>query len=278
MKISSAGGNLPSRVVYYGLPGTGKSSFAAQAPKPFFALMRGETGLCTLIDNGIVGPTDHNEDPVENLNQFDEIVDYLMSKQHDYRTLVIDALTGLEGVIFDRVVQTEFKGNKTKFDAYGAGPAAAVDTVEAVFRRLDELRLRRKMGVILIAHSKIGKFKNPEGIDFNRYLLDCEDKTASVINKWADMVLFVKRAMWANKDGLKVTGEQGDLFLHTKGDAAYDAKNRIDLPEKICLGDTAQSAWAAFAGAVKASRSRGQQPVAKTAEVQPTPEPETAAA
>lgn len=270
MKISSSGGNLPSRMVYYGLPGTGKTSTCANAPKPFFALTRGETGLCTLIDNGIVPPTDHNEEPIEDLNQFDEVVDYLIRQAHDYRTFVIDGLTGLEGIIFDRVTQTEFRGNKAKFDAYGAGPAAAVDTVEHVFRRLDELRLKRKMGIILIAHSKLGKFKNPEGNDYNRYVLDCEDKTAAVINKWADLVLFVKRAVTINKDGLKVTGQQGDLFLHTKGTAAYDAKNRINLPEEINLGDSCQSAWAAFSGAAKASRQRMAS--AKIPEVEPQPE------
>lgn len=259
MKISNSGGNLPSRVVYYGLPGTGKTSMMAYAPRPFFILMRGETGLKTLIDNEIVPPTDHTEEEANSLGKFREYVTWLLNNEHSYKTLVIDALTGLESVIFDHVTDSHFKGSRTSFNAYGAGPAASVDAVQQTFDLLDVLRRRRKMGIILIAHSKTAKFKNPEGLDYNRYAVDCDDKTWGVVNKWADMVLFVKRAIYTKKDGLKVTGSQGGLVLHSLGTAAYDAKNRLNLPEEIELGETPSEAWNSFASAAREARRKAEQ-------------------
>ena len=52
--IVETGSGLPSRIVVYGPEGSGKTSLGAPAPKPFFLMSRGETGLLTLLDFGLV--------------------------------------------------------------------------------------------------------------------------------------------------------------------------------------------------------------------------------
>src|SRR5262245_55584679 len=51
-QVTTATRKLPNRVILHGVEGWGKTSFAAQAPKPIFLMTRGEDGLETLIDSG----------------------------------------------------------------------------------------------------------------------------------------------------------------------------------------------------------------------------------
>ena len=58
-KIQTTGRNLRPRMVLYGGEGEGKTSLAAQAPKPVFLMSQGETGLETLIASGQLGEVPH---------------------------------------------------------------------------------------------------------------------------------------------------------------------------------------------------------------------------
>lgn len=57
--VQTTGAGLPGRYVLYGREGVGKTSMAAQMPKPLFLQMKGETGLETLIDAGQLTETPH---------------------------------------------------------------------------------------------------------------------------------------------------------------------------------------------------------------------------
>src|SRR3954469_20593685 len=76
----TTGNKLPSRVVLHGVEGVGKTSFAAAAPKPYFLMARGETGLETLIDSGRVGSIAHAPE-LRTWNETQDIIEALRTEE-----------------------------------------------------------------------------------------------------------------------------------------------------------------------------------------------------
>jgi hypothetical protein len=259
LPISRSGTGLPSRVIYHGLEKIGKSSFAAQAPRPIFLMTRGETGLLTLIDTGLVEQTDHF-DEVTDWNALMKCIDYLyLAETSAYKTLVIDTLNGAERLCFEYVCEKRFEGSWEKFAAYSKGPEASQEEWIKLLTTLDRLRAAKKMGVIVLTHTKVKTFKNPEGDDFDRYIPDMHEKMWGLSHKWADAILFGHFEQFAKKGKgeLKAKGvNSARRLFHTERTAAWDAGNRINLPAEIDMGPDAASAWAAFSEAAKAGRKQ----------------------
>jgi hypothetical protein len=122
---------------------------------------------------------------------------------------------------------------------------------------LDRLREERRMGVLALCHSKVAPFKNPEGPDYDRFTPDLHAKTWSLTHKWADLVLFLNFETYVDAGRTPRAKGQGGTrrVLCTERTAAFDAKNRHGLPERIECGDTAADGWANLAAAVRAARA-----------------------
>src|SRR5262249_4597947 len=120
----------------------------------------------------------------------EEIVSWLDTAEHDFKTLVVDGLTGLEQVLCEHVCATYFEGLLSNFNAYGRGWDTVAGTLASFLRRLDHLRARR-IAVVLLAHSKIANFANPTGSDYARYVPDVKDRLWSLLHKWLDLFAFL---------------------------------------------------------------------------------------
>lgn len=99
------------------------------------------------------------------------------------------------------------------------------------------------MNIVLLAHSTVKQFKNPEGEDYDRYQVAMNDKAAGVWKQWCDVVLFAKHETATVKDAKTKRARgisTGAREMFTCWNAAYDAKNRHNLPEKMPLS------WAEF--------------------------------
>jgi hypothetical protein len=118
---------------------------------------------------------------------------------------------------------------------FGKGYNAALDRWRDMLSRLDTLRDRRGMNVILLAHSWIKTFRNPEGDDFDRYELKLHAKTSGLIKEWSDAVLFAAYETLTATDKSKRTRgiSTGARIVHTERRAAFDAKNRFELPAEL---------------------------------------------
>lgn len=256
LAISNAGLGLPSKVVFYGIPGVGKTSLGAMTPRPIFAMTRGETGLLTLLDNGLVPPTDHFPEITDWLTLL-QAVDLLLIEKTGHKTFVLDALNGAERLCFEHVVATAYSGNWEKFLAYGKGPEAAVAEWTKLIGLLHKLNQQRRMAIVLLAHCKIKTFKNPEGEDYDRYSTEMHEKIWGPVDKWADMVLFGNYQTYAKKDygALRAKAFDNDeRVFHTRRRAAFDAKNRIGLPPEISMGKSAAEAWRNLSSEIKKAR------------------------
>lgn len=248
----------------HALEGWGKTSFAAHMPKPIFLQSRGETGLETLIDSGQLSETPHFPE-CQSWPEVLGAIQLLIDQEHEFRTLVVDTVNGAERLCHEHVCARDFNGDWTDggFMGYHRGFEVSLADWRQLLSALDELRATKRMNVVLLCHTRVKPFRNPEGADFDRYSPDMNEKTWSLTHKWADVVLFGnfsttvvgkrgKEETDPSKRG-KGTGGQARV-LYTVRTAAYDAKNRIGLPHEIEMGDSPAQAWASYLTAVKAAR------------------------
>lgn len=256
----------PMRVLLFGVEGVGKSTFAANAPAPIF--LAAEDGTAQL-------DVARFPEPKTWADVFDAL-DELIVGEHQFRTVVIDTLDWLEPLCWAHVVERGGPKIKSIEDfGYGKGYAAALDEWRRFLARLEQLRVKRGMHVIFLAHSWIKPFKNPEDEDYDRFELKIHTKASGLLKEWADAVLFARYETFVNTDEKKGRTRgvsTGARVMHTQRTAAWDAKNRYDLPAVLPLD------WAAFADAVKAQapadpqklRDRINQLLSGTADVELT--------
>jgi hypothetical protein len=235
-RVTTGKRKRPMRVLLYGTEGIGKSTWAASAPSPIF--LGAEDGTAQLDIARFPEP--------ELWADAKEAIRVLTNTDHNYKTLAIDTLDWLEPLAWQDVCLEA--GKKSIEDlGYGKGYVAALDKWRELLSMLDTLREKRGMHIIMLAHSRIKTFRNPEGDDFDRYELKLHDKSGGLVKEWCDAVLFAVYETLTAKDGTRVRGvDTGARIAHTERRAAFDAKNRYGLPASLPLD------WAAFAEAVEA--------------------------
>lgn len=230
----------PIRVLVYGTEGIGKSTFGADAPSPIF--LASEDGTAHLDVARFPEP--------QSWSDALDAVRVLATEPHDYRTLVIDTLDWLEPLCWAHVCAVAKKPDIEAF-GFGKGYVAALDEWRLLLSRLDALRERTGMHVVLLAHSVVRTFKNPDADvgDFDRYELKLNAKAGGLLKEWADAVLFAQHETCSREVNGKTRGvSTGARLVHTERRAAFDAKNRYGLPESFPLS------WADFAEGVAAHK------------------------
>jgi hypothetical protein len=243
----------PPRLLLYGTPGIGKSSFASQAPRPIF--VQTEDGLDE-IDCAKFPLAASWEEALANLAE-------LRHGEHDFETVVVDSLDWLERLIFDRVCVDFGVRNIEKADGgYARGYTHALNYWRELIAALNALRNERGMVVLLIAHAKVEKFEDPEAPPYDRHSPRLHKHAAALVTEWTDAVLFATRRIRTQTDEAGFNRKRtvahavgkngGERILRTAGGPACLAKNRYGLSEELPLS------WAAFVAAL--SNQPTQQP------------------
>jgi hypothetical protein len=230
----------PIRVVLYATDGLGKSTFASKAPSPIF--LGAEDGTAQL---DVARMPD-----VSSWRDILDSVDELAATEHEYRTVVLDTADWAEPMCWAHVCAEAKKPDIESFN-YGRGYTAALDQWRVLLSKLERARDQRGMNVIVLAHTWVKTFKNPDDVgDYDRHEMAIHAKAGGLLKQWADCVLFGNYETLTTKtDSGRVKGiSTGARLLHTQRRAAFDAKNRYDLPETLPLD------WFAFAEAVAAHR------------------------
>jgi hypothetical protein len=234
----------PLRIVLYGVEGIGKTTWAHGAPDNVF------------IGND-AGHGDLDVTRLPTVTSWPEVFDYvdmLIRDEHTFRTVVLDTIDGLEKLCHAWICeQDQVENIETVGGGYGKGYTIAAAEHRRLADRLDVLREKRGVMIIVLAHSHVKPFTNPDGANYDRYQLQMNEKAAAVWKAWADCLLFANydvnvktRARSAEKALLeKGKGMDGERKVYTERSAAYDAKNRHNLPEELPM------LWGAFARAVK---------------------------
>jgi AAA domain len=244
----------PYRILLGGLEGVGKSTFGANAPSPIFLGAEDGTGHLDVAR-------------FPGLREFQDARDAvreLRDGKHDYQTLVIDTLDWLEPHVWAAVCAEGGKKSIEDF-GFGKGYIAAVDTWRLFLRDLEDLQRERRMHLVMLAHTHRKTFKNPEGADYDRFELKLHEKTAGLVKEWVEAVLFARYEEFLDVEKTRsgqVTRARaystGARVIMSQRTAAYDAKSRYPLPERLPLS------WVEFD---KAARS-GQDPEQLRAELE----------
>jgi hypothetical protein len=261
--ITSAGSGLPNRYILHAGEKWGKTSFAAQTPKPIFIQSRGETGLDPLIDAGRIKETPHFPE-AQDWTELLGCIQVLIDETHEHKTLVIDTLNGAERLCHEFICLRDFGGDwgDKGFASYQKGPEVALSEWRSFLGMLDQLRNKKRMTVFALCHTKVAAYRNPSGADYDRFQPDMDKRTWALTAKWSDVILFgnFEDTVTAIKEN-KRTGEQkgkgvggGTRIMYTEKTATYDAGNRLGLPAEIEMGESAVTAWANFTAAVKSGR------------------------
>jgi hypothetical protein len=233
----------PPRIIFYAVPGFGKTTFASQAPSPIFLQCEDGTGELELSATPL-------------LKDFDDLMEaigFLAEEKHDFKTVVLDTADACEKIIHKEVVRRHSESTKPiqsiEDVGYGKGYTKAAEIWREVINALEYLREEKGMTPIILAHSQIKAFTPPDQDAFDRYRFNLHDKSADLLLGWADIVLFGNYKLHTKTSGegfnKQTKGIGGDQrAIYTEERAAHWGKNRYGLPYEIPFEKGSQ--WAAF--------------------------------
>jgi hypothetical protein len=157
----------------------------------------------------------------------------------------------------EHIIETQYAGSYEKFDAYGRSGQRTLPAIVELTNLLDRLR-ERGLAVILLAHSVVKTFKNPEGLDYPRWEPPLLKEVQEHLDRWCDAILFGKFEVIAEAQDKKArsgkaVGGQTRLLM-TENHATYSAGNRLGLPQEIECGASPAEAWSNFITALKGDK------------------------
>ncbi len=251
------------RILVYGPESVGKTTLAASSPDPIFCDIESSSKELDVarypFRDGADGHVPRTYEEV-----LAGLQDLLVS-DHEYKTVVFDTVDQLEVLIWNHVIARDnmrTKGQKvmTSIEDYGyaKGYVVALDEWRVFLSLLDRL-CARGMNILLIGHTAIRSFKNPEGDDYDRYTLRVHEKAAGAFKAWADVVAFATFEEGASKTAGQPRPRgwsTGRRVLKLERTAAFDAKSRIPMPAEVEV--KIDNPWQPFADAIE--RAHGMKP------------------
>lgn len=232
---------VPPRIVIHGEHKVGKSSFASQAPNPIFADT--EEGL------RYINAKSFTEGKIQSWEELLGWTKAMIDQPHDFWTYVLDSGDWAERLCIKYIA----KNTTEKERSYGKDYDLWAEEFKSYLKLLDRLQKERGMAIIIICHNEIKRYEDPLGEAYDQHRIKLTKKTGKVVQEWADVIGFacietmtkVTKGEGFTKDRARAM-TSGRHILKLKSHPAYDAGNRLGLPEQIDL------TWEAFEVALNA--------------------------
>lgn len=226
----------PPRIMIYGNEGVGKTTLGAEFPNAvFLQCEEGTPGELELQSFGT-------------LNEFGtvmEAMEALYNDDHGFNTVVIDSVTALQRLIFAETCRRgdEYGNAKVRIEdfGYGKGYVNAKVVQREFLEGCDLLRRDRNMAVVLIAHSVVTTFNDPETASYDRYEIDLHKQLLGEVTRDLDAILLLKKPVNVKEEkgkGFDQKRSRGEgsattVLIHGVGKPAFVAKNRYGIPESM---------------------------------------------
>lgn len=226
----------------YGPQGVGKTSAALSYPDPVIIAIEDKIPR-TRVDGETLLEVD-KVTGIKTLRDFKSelngLVEGIMEGEYPFKTIVIDTIDKLEPIIWQSICDRE---DWTSIDdaGYGKGYTMASEEWFKLIGELREIVAELKINIVMLAHSKVGRYDPPDGDGYSRYVLAMHDKSSALVTNECDYVGFIKHEESIKEVdkgfGNKATrGVGGDTrvaaFSHRP---SADAKSNIGLPKKILI-------------------------------------------
>ena len=228
----------PPKVVVYGGPKVGKSTFAASIPDAIF--VQTEEGLDALDV--------HSFPLAQKYNDVVNALRALAKEDHSYRAVVLDSLDWLEPIIWETVCSDHgVPGIEAVGGGYGKGYTEALQYWSKLLEALDYLRDERGMTVVLIGHDEVRKMEPVDSEAYDYSALKLHRKAAARVQEWADVIGYarVKTIVKSSDAGFgkkhkRAISASGERELVVGQNPAYVSGNRYGMSDTLPLD------WAAF--------------------------------
>lgn len=242
----------PALVVIYGPEGVGKSLFASSAPGAGVVDLHSGTWHLDIPLRFVpeLVPRQGGGASLTLRTALAEVRAAASDKRTS--TVVVDGLDDLEPLIHAEVVADARKRHPQRSDK---PPPTNIEEVGGGFQKGYEVALlwwadflnlcrdinRSGKNVILTAHARQAKVRNPGGEDYERWALAIQEKAAKLIRQQAEAVLFAHQRVGSEWVYGKRRARMDDQrVMETRRSAGWDAKNRLGLPATMPL------LWAEF--------------------------------
>jgi len=208
------------RGTVYGIEGIGKTTLATQFPSP----------LVLDTEDG----TNHIDVARASIHDWKSLtlaLTELAVNAQGFKTIVIDSADWAEKLLIEWLLKTSGKKSIEDF-GFGKGYTMVAEHWTRFLASCDVL-IGQGINVVFVAHSTVKRTSPPDQTDgFDRYELKLTKQSAPLLREWCDLLLFCnyRTKLVEGSDGrLKATGGK-DRVMHAEHSAAWDAKNRFDLP------------------------------------------------
>lgn len=207
------------RVMLAGMPKAGKSTLAAGWAPDKTLIVDTQRGT-TLLDG------EHYVSHVGNWQEFEAVVDQLVTTEHQFQTVVLDMVDDLWNFC-----DAHFAGKNAVLASATDDWQRSIKTAEGMFRQVVGKLLASPMGVWFLTHTR----EKQDG-QLTRYVPKLDSKVLTYVQGACEVILLAETLG---------TGR----VLHTQPSAKFEAGSRVPLPEPMDMD--ARALYAAMAAGLK---------------------------
>ena len=219
----------PPIVLLYGVDGIGKTTLAAEWPAPIYLPTEGERA-----PSDVDMPTPGN---ITSLGALMDIFEELLTTEHEFKTVIIDSLDGLEPLVWAATC-ARLGVASIEEPGYGKG-YIETDTEWGEYLSAIAALARNGINVVQLAHPEIVRFDSPTTDPYSRYQPKLHKRANALVRERADVVAFMNYRVTLKEREVsrqtKVTHAEGgkERQIHLSEGAGFNAKNRYSMPDAV---------------------------------------------
>jgi hypothetical protein len=223
LNISGGIKNTPQRVIVYGCPAVGKTTFASRFENCVFLDFENSTNELDV----------QRLDCPKTWNGVKRLMSEILAEDSvPFATICFDSLDWLEKVAGDAVAKQNNKKTLASIP-YGRGNLELAEAFKELLDTLQEIQDKHGVHVVFTAHSVAKHYDPPTMIEgYTRFELNLTKHVNSLMVEWSSVMLFCdfESTVEKNERGVsKGTGTGSNRIMYTQKCDVADAKNRVGL-------------------------------------------------